>query len=184
MKTSIKLIVVGALVGLAGTVRLVYAAQSQAPVAIMPERRNVHPIAQVSNGAHETKDGAKEQAGDRDLETKDDVNEQAADRKESDRLQPLAKITAQQAQQAAESTQGGQAKNVKLENENANLIYAVEIGNREVIVDAGNGKILSTETVNPKNQAKEETHPRSSIQVTESLGGDGDGETKDDGLKR
>jgi uncharacterized membrane protein YkoI len=184
MKTSTKLIAVCVLAGLGGTIRLVHAAQSQsqAPIAILPEHRNGHPMAQVGNGDRETKDDTKGQASDRDKETNDDAQEKAADRKESAKLQPLAKITAQQAQQAAESWQGGQsAKDVKLENEDGSLIYSVEIGNQEVTVDAGNGKILSTETANQKNKADQESYPRSSIQVTEAPGGDGDGETNDDG---
>jgi uncharacterized membrane protein YkoI len=181
MKTSTNLIAAGALVGLAMTVRLVHAAQSQSPIAVMPEHRNGSLVVQASHDDTETKDDTKGQASDRDKETNDAANEQVGDQKESAKLQPLAKITSRQAQQAAESAQGGQAKNVKLENENGNLVYAVEIGNREVTVDAGNGKILSTETANQDNKVKEASYPRSSIQVSEGSGGDGDGETNDDG---
>ncbi len=181
MKTSTNLIAVGALVGLAMTVRLVHAAQSQSPIAIMPEHRNGSLVAQASHGDTETKDDTKGQASDRDKETNDGGKEAAVDSKESAKLQALAKITPQQAQQAAESAQGGQAKNVKLESENGNLVYAVEIGNQEVTVDAGNGKVLSTETANQENKANEANHSRSSIQVSEAPGGDGDGETNDDG---
>jgi uncharacterized membrane protein YkoI len=180
MKTSIKVILAGTLMGLAVTVRLVQAAQSQAPIALMPEHRNGNPIAQASNGDGETKGDIKGQASDGDTETNDDAQEKVGDQKESAKLQALAKITSPQAQQAAESAQGGQAKNVKLENENGNLVYAVEIGNQEVMVDAGNGKVLSTETANQEDNANEANHPRSSIQVTEAPGGDGDGETNDD----
>jgi len=34
---------------------------------------------------------------------------------------------------------------VDLENEDGNLIYSVEIGKRELAIDAGNGKILLVE---------------------------------------
>jgi uncharacterized membrane protein YkoI len=169
MKTSTNLIVIGSLLGtlgLAGVARFVHATQPQPSIAIMPEHRNGSLMTKASDG---------------DKETNDDAKGKAADREESAKLRSLAKITAQQAQQAAESSQGGQAKGVKLENENGNLVYAVEIGNQEVTVDAGNGKILSTEMTNQKNGANEENHPRSSIQVSEALGGDGDGETNDDG---
>jgi uncharacterized membrane protein YkoI len=166
MKTSTNLILATALLGTLGLgmmVRLVNAAQTQAPVAIMPEPRNGHQSAQVSGKDGKTKDDAKEQ-----------VNEQ----QESSKLKALAKVTPQQAQQAAEAAQGGQASGVKLENEDGSLVYAVKIGKQEVKVDAGNGKVLYTETANQENKAN---HPRGSIQVSEAPGGDGDGETNDDG---
>jgi uncharacterized membrane protein YkoI len=169
MKTSTNLILATALLGTLGLgtmVRLVNAAQTQAPIAIMPESRNGHQSAQ---------------AGNKDGETKDDAKEQVNEPKESSKLQSLARITAQQAQQAAEAAQGGQASGVKLENENGNLVYAVTIGKQEVKVDAGNGKVLYTETANQENKASEANRPRSSIQVSEAPGGDGDGETNDDG---
>jgi uncharacterized membrane protein YkoI len=177
MKTSTKLIMVGTLVGLAATVRLVHAAQSQAPVALMPEHHTANPIAQASDGDGETKDDAKGHTTDKE----DDAKDKVADQKESAKLQPLAKISSRQAQQAAESAQGGPAKTVKLENKDGNLIYSVEIGNQEVTVDAGNGKVLNTEAANQDHKLMEVNHPRSSIQVSESPNGDGDGEINDDG---
>jgi uncharacterized membrane protein YkoI len=175
MKTSTKLIMVGALVGLAATVRLVHAAQSQAPVALMTEHHTANLIAQASDGDGETKDDAKGQSGDKE----DDAEDKIADQKESTKLQPLAKISSRQAQQAAESAQGGQAKAVKLENEDGNLVYSVEIGNQEVTIDAGNGKVLYAEAANQDHKSKEVNYPRSSIQVSESP--TGDGEINDDG---
>ena len=97
--------------------------------------------------------------------------------RESINLKALAKITLQQAQRAAESAEGGKATEVKLENEDGNLIYAVKIGQKEVTIDAGNGRVLYTEL--SKND--EQPHPRSSIQVSTAPAGDGDGETQDDG---
>ncbi|MCA6601255.1 MAG: PepSY domain-containing protein, partial [Pseudanabaena sp. M57BS1SP1A06MG] len=85
----------------------------------------------------------------------------------------------QQAQQAAEAAVAGKATSVKLENENGSLVYSVAIAQKEVIVDAGNGRVLSTESLN--NGGGESNHVRSSIQVSETGMGDGDGETNDDG---
>ncbi|AFY61902.1 PepSY domain-containing protein [Synechococcus sp. PCC 6312] len=169
MKNSTKFIVIGTLLGtlgLAGMARFAFAGPAQPPYATIPEQHDNKLTAQVGNGNKVTNDGVKEAA---------------ADQRESGKLQALAKVTPQQAQQAAESAQGGQAKNVKLENENGNLVYTVDIGNKEVTVDAGNGKVLFTETANQENKANEANHPRSSIQVSEAPGGDGDGETNDDG---
>jgi uncharacterized membrane protein YkoI len=182
MKTSTKLIVVGTLLGtlgLVGVARFAPAGPAQSLYATMPEQRDNKLTAQTSD--KETNDDTKAQAGDRGGERNDGTKEKAGDQQESAKLQALAKVTPQQAQQAAEAAQGGQAKNVKLENENGNLVYAVEIGNQEVTVDAGNGKVLSTETANQENKANEVNHPRSSIQVSKSPSGDGDGETNDDG---
>ena len=91
-------------------------------------------------------------------------------------LRSLAKISASQAQQTAEAAQGNKASSVKLENEDGNLIYAVNIGQNEIAVDAGNGRILYTQNT-IKEEAESESHPRSSIQVP----GAEVGETNDDG---
>jgi Peptidase propeptide and YPEB domain len=96
---------------------------------------------------------------------------------EGAKLQSLAKISASQAQQTAEAAQGNKASSVKLENEDGNLIYAVNIGQKEVAIDAGNGQILYTEDTTKKGSESEGSHPHSSIQVAEVE----DGETNDDG---
>ena len=80
--------------------------------------------------------------GDGDGEKNDDLQEQ----QESAKLQKLAKITPQQATQAAEAKQGGKASSVQLEKEHGNLVYAVVIGKTEVTIDASNGQVLATET--------------------------------------
>ena len=98
------------------------------------------------------------------------VNEQA-------QLQSLAKISASVAQQIAEAAQGSKASSVNLENEDGNLMYAVNIGQNEVKVDAGNGQILYTDNTTKEGAEVEGSRPRSSIQVAEVE----DGETNDDG---
>jgi Peptidase propeptide and YPEB domain len=172
MKSSTKLIVVGTLLGtlgLAGVARFANAGPAKPPYATIPPYHS------------------SQMTGDRDTETNDGAKVQAEDQKESAKLQSLAKITPQQAQQAAEAAQGGkgwqggQASSVKLENEDGNLVYAVVIGQREVKVDAGNGRVLYTELRNHEDKKTEASRPRSSIQVSEAPGGDGDGETNDDG---
>ncbi|RMG05485.1 MAG: peptidase, partial [Cyanobacteria bacterium J055] len=162
MKTSTKLILMSSLLGilgLGGVIRIVYAAQPQIPIATIPEHQSSHPIARAND------DGAGE--------TQDDTEE----RQESFQLQSLATITPQQAQKVAEIDRGSPAKRIKLENEDGNLVYTVEIGQQEVKVDAGNGRILYTEALDREDEKTEASHPRSSIQVNEPPGGDGDGET-------
>ncbi|MCY7277219.1 MAG: PepSY domain-containing protein [Phormidesmis sp. CAN_BIN44] len=191
MKTSIKLILTAAAIGtlgMGGLAKLVNATQTQSPVAAMPTAQvteksdgdgEANPATEVPETALKSQLQAanpSQQTGtsDGDGEIKDDAKEQ----QESQKLQSFAKITARQAQQSAEASVKGTASNVKLENENGNLVYAVAIGQNEVIVDAGNGKVLSTNTLNSENSEK--TQPRSSIQVSGTTG-DGDGETQDDG---
>ncbi|MGI9035560.1 MAG: PepSY domain-containing protein [Pyrinomonadaceae bacterium] len=70
---------------------------------------------------------------------------------ESANLQSSAKITPEQAKAAALAQISGTVKNVRLENEGGNVVYAVEIqtadgGIREVNVDAGNGQVLPAES--------------------------------------
>lgn len=114
------------------------------------------------------------EAVDRDREVNDDTEEQ-----EVTQLQKLAKISPQQASQAAQKEVGGQPDQVKLDNENGNLVYTVEIGQTEVKIDAGNGHVLYVEKPNQENNDSSETsYQRSSIQVPNSQ--DNDRETNDD----
>jgi hypothetical protein len=109
MKTSTKIVLAASLIGvlgLGGLVRSVKAQPSSSPVAVMSQHHNGNQVAEASDGDGETNDDAKET-------------------QEGAKLQSLAKISPQQAQQVAESVQGAKASSVKLENENGNLVYAV-----------------------------------------------------------
>jgi uncharacterized membrane protein YkoI len=68
---------------------------------------------------------------------------------EAARYQKLARITADQARSAALAAVPGTATSVELENEDGNLVYGVTVktsaGERDVKVDAGNGKVLHVE---------------------------------------
>ena len=163
MKTSTKIILAAAFVGnlgFAGLSKVVSAKQLQSSIAIARQHHTVTKVAEASDGDGEANDDAQEQ-------------------QEATKLQPLAKITAKQAQQTVEASMGGKAHSVKLENEDGNLIYAVEIGQQEVTVDAGNGKVLYVENANQQDEKNEATRPKSSIQVAETS--DGDREPNDDG---
>jgi hypothetical protein len=95
------------------------------------------------------------------------------------RLQPQARVTLAQALQAAEADQRGRATSAELETENNSLVYTVDIGLKEVIVDAGNGQILATEDLSQPNSRVPQW--RGSVRVSENPMGDEDGETQDDG---
>lgn len=161
MNTARKRVLLGIFIGtlgLGGLAQLVYANQSR-PVAVVQQKNRTQAI----------------EASDGDGETNDDMKAQ----QEVMQLQPLAKITAQQAQQTAETAQKAKASGVKLENEDGNLVYTVTIGQQEVAVDAGNARILYVERSNQESNNAEMPHLRSSIQVAPSH--DRDGETNDDG---
>ncbi len=195
MKPSTKLILTAAAIatfGIGGLSKLVNATQTQSPVAVMPAAQvaeksdgdgEANPATEAPGNAPESQLQAnqpsqKSEASDGDGETNDDLKDQ----QESKKLQSLAKITAQQAQQSAEAAEQGKATSVKLENEDGNLVYAVVIGQQEVKVDAGNARVLYMESLNSdrKDDKNDSNHPRSSIQVSQASD-DGDGETNDDG---
>ncbi len=164
MKTSTKAILVATLVGLVGIGSLAKAARAIPIQANQPSAIEV--VDRETSEARETG------------ESKDDQ----MDATQSAKLRALAKITPQQAQQAAEAAVTGKATSVNLENENGSLVYSVAIAQKEVKVDAGNGRVLYTDSLN--NEGNESNHVRSSIQVSETGMGDGDGETNDDGMAR
>jgi len=61
------------------------------------------------------------------------------------RLKKLARLSYPQAIAIARKQYQGKLGQVDLENEDGNLIYSVEVGKRELAIDAGNGKILLVE---------------------------------------
>ena len=134
--------------GFAGLARNVSAKQTESQLAV--NNRESTEIAQAIYGDGETDDDAEE-------------------KQEAAKYQSLAKITPEQAIAVAEAAIGRKAKEVELENENGNLVYEVEIGKKEVIVDAGNGKVLYTEDENQEDdEATEANRPKSSIQVPDT----------------
>ena len=74
------------------------------------------------------------------------------DAQEQAQLQVLAKITPDQAKQAALAVVPGTVTSVKLGDENGNLVYEVVIGKVDVKVDAGNGKVLHQDTAGDENE--------------------------------
>ncbi len=63
----------------------------------------------------------------------------------TDRLVKMSKITKDQAKTIASKKFKGKFGKIDLENEDGNLIWSVEIGKKELAIDAGNGKILQVE---------------------------------------
>ena len=82
------------------------------------------------------------------------------------RFPKLAKISPTEAAQIAKGKTAGDILSVGLENEDGFLIYAVEMadqksGNHEVLIDAGNGKVL---TVEAKNESIDEDNESDSTE--------------------
>lgn len=100
-----------------------------------------------STDAEEDKKGMESDDG---RDASGDEAEDAAEKTESTRYQSLARITAAQAGAAAAAKVPGTVTAAVLENEDGNLVYGVSIrtasGERDVKVDAGNGKVLHIET--------------------------------------
>lgn len=96
-----------------------------------------------------------------------DSGEGTSGAEESAALTAVATITSDDASSAAVAANPGTVRKVELENENGNVVYSVEIdtgsGIVDVKVDAGNARILGTESddgkahdghdVNDKNEA-------------------------------
>ena len=96
------------------------------------------------NEAPEANEANESKAG-----TKGEEAQDKAEGAESERLKSLARITPEQASAAALAQVPGTVKKVELENEDGNVVYGVEIktadGERDVKVDAGNGRVLHVE---------------------------------------
>lgn len=179
MKTSKTIAITVAMLGtlsFGGLMRAVYARSPQSAVAIIPQHRSSNLVAEASDGeanhATEAPESHKYSQSPQvseasDGEVNDDVEEQ-----EQAKLQPLAKITPLQAQKAAETTEGSKASSVKIENEDGNLVYTVTIGQKEIKVDAGNGRVLYAENDNQNDEKDSASRPKSSIQVPQTKLGD------------
>ncbi len=158
MKTSVKLVRLALLtaLGMGGLTKIVLA---QSPVVVAADPATSQAPKEASDGDGETND--------------DSQNPQ-----ESARLQAMAEVTPEQAQSSAEATMGKPSDKVEIENDDGSLVYAVSFGQQDVKVDAGTGAVLYTDNQHGQEQAN---NPRSSIQLSGTDRGDGDGETNDDG---
>ncbi|MDQ6769021.1 MAG: PepSY domain-containing protein [Gemmatimonadota bacterium] len=92
-----------------------------------------------------------EAAEGKDANEADEQNEATSPEEHSEAagFQKLARISSEQARSAALAAVPGTATGVELENEDGNLVYGVTVktsaGERDVKVDAGNGKVLHIE---------------------------------------
>ncbi len=90
---------------------------------------------------------------------KADDSEDKADTAEQAKLEKVAKIDADAASKAATDKVPGTVDEVELDEEDGNVVYEVDVIARdgtdtEVIVDAGNGKILAQEVDKDADEAK------------------------------
>ncbi|TSA78600.1 PepSY domain-containing protein [Deinococcus detaillensis] len=77
------------------------------------------------------------------------------DAQEQSQYQALAKISAAQASAAAQAKVPGAVNSVTLEDQDGFLVYAVKIGNMEVMVDAGNGQVLGQSAADTEDTGME-----------------------------
>ncbi len=105
-----------------------------------------------ANEAEEAEGKEENESAEADERETGEDGEEAEDRAEgaeSERLQSLARITPEQARAAALQQVPGTVKKVELENEDGNVVYGVEVvtaqGERDVKVDAGDGRVLHVE---------------------------------------
>ena len=164
MKNSVKAaLAVGMVTALgAGGVALVANAEGNASTA--------NRIAQMVDS--EADEGPENEANEAD----EGPENEAENGQEMAQYQSLAKITPEQAQQAAEAAQGGTATKVELDEQDGSLVYEVRFANAEVLIDAGNGEVLQTEADGTEENDATEAPIQGSIQVPDSDGGDEQGE--------
>lgn len=125
MEKSIKVILVSATVGLLGTLGLTRLVSADSRSASMDIERD--DIAQMHNGEDESEENESEE----ELEGVE--------------LQSMATITLQQAIQAAENAVEGRAIGAELEEEGS-IVYAINVGDQEVLIDASSDQVISSET--------------------------------------
>lgn len=110
-------------------------------------------------------------AKDTDAETNDDSRETEKAGNESSEaasLRRLAKISASDAQSAAQRQFGGTARSTTLESENGSVVYSVIIGTKDVKVDAGTGRVLYADAANA--ESPQGARPKGSISAPDNDG--------------
>lgn len=83
-------------------------------------------------------------------------SDEANEKEESTALASQAKITTDQAKEAALAAVPGTVNKIELDNENGYLVYSVEIGDKEVKVDANTGKVLKIDADNDTGEQQED----------------------------
>jgi uncharacterized membrane protein YkoI len=111
--------------------------------------KNERAEANESEEAEENETAEADEASESENREQREEAEGRAEGAESERLKSLARITPEQARDAALAQVPGTVKKVELENEDGNVVYGVEIktakGESDVKVDAGDGRVLHVE---------------------------------------
>ena len=137
---------VGAALGLAGIVGFTNADAPKQPASAQAEDKSGD---QTQDPSYTSSVTAPEQNG------QNEADESAA-------LQSLAKISPDQARDAALAAVPGTADKVELDNENGNVVYSVQItdasgAKTDVKVDAGNGSVVHQDSGDANEPAGAET---------------------------
>lgn len=144
--TAVGATALGATVGLAGIVGFTSAHAPKQPVSAQADGESGD---QTQDPSYTSSVTAPEQNG------QSEADQPAA-------LQSLAKISPDQARDAALVAVPGTAGNVELDNENGNVVYSVQVTDAsskviDVKVDAGNGSVLHQDSANDKAKEGAET---------------------------
>lgn len=83
------------------------------------------------------------------------LQEEEEGEEDQDNLASQAKISEERAKKVAEKAVGGTATDVELDRQNGKVVYEVDVGNKEVIVNAKNGKVLSVNN-NGENDSEDD----------------------------
>jgi uncharacterized membrane protein YkoI len=148
---------VGATLGLVGIVGFTNADAPKQPVSAQADGKSGD---QTQDPSYKSSVTAPEQNG------QNEAGESAA-------LQSMAKITPDQARDAALAAVPGTADKVELDNENGNVVYSVQItdangAKTDVKVDAGNGSVLHQDSA--QNEANQGAETRNGQEASESPG--------------
>jgi uncharacterized membrane protein YkoI len=148
---------VGATLGLAGIVGFTNADSPKQPVSAPADGKSGD---QTQDPSYKSSVTAPEQNG------HNEADESAA-------LQSMAKITPDQARDAALAAVPGTAEKVELDNENGNVVYSVQItdangAKTDVKVDAGNSSVLHQDSA--QNEANQSAETANGQEAPESPG--------------
>ena len=138
------LMAVGVTVGAAG---IANATTSSVPATTTTSVSAPADAPEAGDTADTAGDAADEPAYQSSVTVPQAANETAGESNDTATLAPLAKITVEQAKQAALGAVPGTVLSAQLEDENGNVVYGVEVttasGTVDVKVDAGTAKVLS-----------------------------------------
>lgn len=109
--------------------------------------------AEGDTDADTAEDEAAEQENSENGSEDEDASAKPGELSEGQDLLPQAKISVEEAVRAAQAEATGRLGSVELEEKAGTLVFEVTVGEQEVFVDAGDGSIVSVESVQQNDDA-------------------------------